>query len=79
MDIVAALATAPWEVVLCGNLDPTEVFVRVPPEEVRRKAAKLLEAANQRANLVLSSGRDLPPNASLANLDAFYQAVNGTA
>jgi uroporphyrinogen-III decarboxylase len=34
----------------------------------------LLEATAGRKNFVLSSGCDLPPNAPLSSLDAFYQA-----
>ncbi len=34
MDIVAALGKVPADVVLCGNLDPTGVFVQLPPAEI---------------------------------------------
>lgn len=75
MDIVAALGKVAPEVVLCGNLDPAGVFVNLPPAEVTAKASQLLAATAAHRNFVLSSGCDLPPNASLASLDAFYEAL----
>jgi uroporphyrinogen decarboxylase len=75
MDIAAALEKVPAEVVLCGNLDPTSVFVQLPPDEIRSRVTTLLAAAAAHCNFVLSSGCDVPPTASLASLDAFYDAV----
>jgi uroporphyrinogen decarboxylase len=76
MDIVGALGKVSPDVVLCGNLDPAGVFVRLPPAEVTARTAQLLAAAAAHRNFVISSGCDVPPNAPLASLDAFYQAVN---
>ena len=78
MDIAAALGAVAPDVVLCGNLDPTAVFVQLPPAQVTARAGQLLAAVSSHPNFVLSSGCDLPPNASLASLDAFYQALNST-
>jgi uroporphyrinogen decarboxylase len=76
MDIVNALGQISPDVVLCGNLDPAGVFVRLPAAEVTARTAQLLAAAASHRNFVISSGCDLPPNAPLASLDAFYQAVD---
>jgi uroporphyrinogen decarboxylase len=76
MDLATALEKVPEEVVLCGNLDPVRVFVQLPPEEVQDRAAKLMAVAGRRKNFVLSSGCDVPPNAPLGSLDAFYRALN---
>lgn len=76
MDIAAALEKVPPEVVLCGNLDPSGVFVQLPPDEVGTRTASLLSEIGNRRNFVLSSGCDLPPGAPLANLAAFYQALD---
>jgi len=76
MDLVGALGHVSSGVVLCGNLDPSGVFVSLPPVEVSARAAQLLAATSAHRNFVLSSGCDLPPNATLASLDAFYQALN---
>ncbi len=75
MDVVAALGKVPRDVVLCGNLDPTSVFAHAAPVEVTTRTTQLLEATAGHRNFVISSGCDVPPTASLANLDAFYAAV----
>lgn len=74
MDIEAALNKVAPDVILCGNLDPAGVFVQMPPAEMTAKTAPLLRATAAHRNFVLSSGCDLPPDASLASLDAFYEA-----
>ena len=79
MDILGALARVPSDVVLCGNLDPTAVFVQLPPAEVAARTEQLLASTATHRNFVISSGCDVPPNAPLASLDAFYQALHATA
>ncbi len=76
MDIVAALQKVPATTVLCGNLDPSAVFCQMPPAEAHTRTAALLCATAAHRNFVLSSGCDIPPNAQLANLDAFYEGLN---
>jgi len=78
MDLAAALGKVPADVVLCGNLDPTAVFVQSSPAEIADRAGQLLKAAAGRRNFVLSSGCDVPPTAGLAGLDAFYAAAKTT-
>lgn len=75
MDILWALSKVTPDVVLCGNFDPADVFVRLPPAEVTARVAQLVAATAAHKNFVLSSGCDLPPNTPLANLDAFYAAL----
>jgi len=75
MDMRAALEQSPKDVVLCGNLDPTGVFVQSSPEEVGRQTRQLLEVTRSWPNFVISSGCDVPPAAPLVNLDAFFAAV----
>ncbi len=74
MDIAAALAKVPADVVLCGNLDPSAIFCQATPADVSIRTRTLLCATAAHRNFVLSSGCDVPPNASLENLDAFYAA-----
>ena len=76
MYLIGALGKVTPDVVLCGNLDPTAVFVQSPPAEVTARTAELLAATAAHRNFVISSGCDVPPNAPLASLDAFYQVVN---
>ena len=75
MDLPSALADVPADVVLCGNLDPTAVFVQSSPAEVRARTRDLLNRTRTRPNFVISSGCDVPPSAPLANLDAFFEAA----
>lgn len=76
MDLAPALGKVPEGVVLCGNLDPAGVFVQLQPGEITRRVTELLSATAARRNFVISSGCDVPPNAPLASLDAFYAALN---
>jgi uroporphyrinogen decarboxylase len=75
MDIPAALARTPADVVLCGNLDPAAVFVGCDPAGVRERTAALLQATKTSRAFVVSSGCDIPPDAPLANVDAFFDAI----
>lgn len=75
MDIATALEKVPADVVLCGNLDPSGVFCQSSPDEIHARTAALLAATAGHRNFVLSSGCDVPPNAPLANLDAFFAAA----
>lgn len=75
MDLAGALAQVPSDVILCGNLDPTSVFVQSSAAEVTRRTTELLSATAGNRNFVISSGCDVPPNAPLRSLEAFYQAV----
>lgn len=79
MDMVAALGKVSSDVILCGNLDPAGVFCQLSADEAKKRAANLLAATAGHRNFVLSSGCDLPPNTPLANLDAFFAAVQAAA
>lgn len=78
MDLPAALAQAPANTVICGNLDPTGVFVQASPAEVEQKTRKLLSDTKGIPRFVISSGCDIPAKAPLANLDAFFKALDDT-
>ncbi len=78
MDLAAALKAVPPDTVLCGNLDPTAVFVQLSPAEVGARVAQLLAVTTPYRNFVISSGCDVPPGAPLANLDAFYTAATAS-
>lgn len=59
MDLPGALAKAPSDVILAGNLDPSGVFARSTPEQVRAATRALLDATRMSRNCVLSSGCDI--------------------
>jgi uroporphyrinogen decarboxylase len=75
MDIHAALDALPSSKPVCGNLDPSAIFVQGKPEEVFAKTTLLLKETQKYPNFVPSSGCDIPPQAPLENLDAFIEAV----
>jgi uroporphyrinogen decarboxylase len=79
MDIVEALSLVPHNVVLCGNLDPTAVFVQMTPDEISGSVGRLLAATASSPNFAISSGCDLPPTTPIAALDAFYRAVDAAS
>jgi uroporphyrinogen decarboxylase len=75
MDMRGALQQAPNDVILFGNLDPAGVFVRSTPDEVEARTQELLLATAPFKNFVPSSGCDVPPDAPLANIDAFAKTI----
>ncbi len=70
MDVVAALAKAGPDVIVCGNLDPTRVLLQSTPAEIRTTAEKLRTDTAAYRNFVLSSGCDIPARTPLENVDA---------
>ncbi len=76
MDIAAALEKVPAEVILCGNLDPSEIFVNSSPAEVEERTRGLLAATAGHKNFVISSGCDIPAAAPVDNLAAFFAACS---
>lgn len=75
MDLAAAAGQVPDGVVVMGNLDPSEVFVSLPPTEVVARTRALMASCSQRHNVVFSSGCDIPPNAPIDGIAAFVTAV----
>ena len=56
-----------------GN--PVSLFKMSSPEEMKKATLQLLEATAAYPNFVLSSGCDIPPYTPLANINAFYTAL----
>jgi uroporphyrinogen decarboxylase len=75
MDLEVALSRAGSETVLCGNLDPSEIFVHSRAAEVAARTAQLLERTAAHKNFVISSGCDIPSAAPLENLQAFFETL----
>lgn len=70
-----ALKEVPADALAMGNLDPVSLFKMAGPEEMKKATFQLLEATQAYPNFVLSSGCDIPPYTPLANIDAFYAAL----
>jgi uroporphyrinogen decarboxylase len=75
MDIPAALAAIPENIVVCGNLDPAAVFVNGSEGDMRAAAHRLVKATEGKKNFVISSGCDIPAHTPEANLEAFFAEV----
>jgi len=75
IDMVEALNDCQPDVLVMGNLDPVSVFKLSTPETVKSTALELLNATSGYPNFVLSSGCDVPPHTSHANIEAFYEAL----
>ena len=59
-----------------GNLDPVSLFKEGTPEMMYDSAMKLLRDMKDFPNFVLSSGCDTPPHTPMANIDAFFKALD---
>ena len=75
INMVDALNACPPDVLVMGNLDPVITFKSATPEGVKLTALELLNATAGYPNFVLSSGCDVPPHTSHANIEAFYGAL----
>lgn len=75
MDLPAALAQVPADTILCGNLDPSEVFVGSTAGDVAARTSALLAGTASYKNFVISSGCDIPAAAPPANLASFFTTV----
>ncbi|MEA3325846.1 MAG: uroporphyrinogen decarboxylase family protein [Chloroflexota bacterium] len=78
MDIPEALSKVDENIILSGNLDPTNVFLTGSPEMVHEKTNALLRHTSQYPNFMISSGCDIPPHTPIENLDAFFETVRGS-
>jgi len=64
----------PADILVFGNLDPSEVFTLGTPESIREATWALLDEMKPYPHFVLSSGCDLAPLVENENLEAYYQA-----
>ena len=58
------------DVILMGNLNPTELLLTGTPEAVEAAARKCIEEVGHDGRFILSSGCEVPPLAPLANIRA---------
>ncbi len=74
MDLPAAARAVPGNVVVCGNLDPSGVFVGMDQATITQKVIDLEASLAGLRNVVMSSGCDIPPNAPVEHLIAYMRA-----
>jgi uroporphyrinogen decarboxylase len=75
MDMAAALYAAPEGAIVGGNLDPSKVFCSASPERMRELVRKLKADLAGRPGFFLSSGCDVPAQAPVATIRAFFEAA----
>ena len=75
IDMQQMMQSAPKEVVLMGNLDPVSCFTERSAEHMKEETLALLEKCGGYQNFILSSGCDIPHNASWDNIQAFFEAL----
>ena len=75
VDMAQVVEEVPAEMMVMGNLDPVGVLQQATPEAVYAATTDLLERTAAAKNFVISTGCDLPPEVSEANIKAFFDAV----
>lgn len=65
----------PENIVLMGNLNPTEIFLQSTPEKVEEATISLLEKMDGYNRFIISSGCDIPPGTPIENLQIFKETV----
>ncbi len=76
VDMETILDNMPPDIIVMGNLSPSDVFRKSTPEMVRKETTTLLERCVHHRNFCISSGCDIPPLTRLENIDAYFDAVS---
>lgn len=74
VDMATICSQIPPDVLVFGNLAPSDLFSK-GPEEIKTMTAELLEKTRKYPHFVLSSGCDVPPEVKLENIDAMIEAL----
>lgn len=75
VDLTKAKQRVGDQVILMGNLDPTELLLSGTPKEVEAAAKSCIEAVGGDGRYILSSGCEIPPQAPLDNIRAMVTAA----
>lgn len=75
IDLAEMLTHVPSHTLVFGNVDPAGQFCHGTPQSVRAATLAVLEKCGSYPNFVISSGCDIPPLSSWANIRAFFDAV----
>ena len=75
IDLSEMLKLVPGDIPVLGNLDPAGQLRMGTTESVRAATLAILDKCAPHGNFILSSGCDIPPGATLENIDAFFAAV----
>ena len=75
ISMMDVLPQAPHHVLVMGNISPSQQFKGGTPDTIMQSTKKLLETCQVYSNFLLSSGCDIPPSSSWANIEAFFAAA----
>lgn len=75
VDMSEIMKLVPDSVVAMGNIDPSSQIRNGTPESIREATFELIEKCGKHPNFIVSSGCDIPPVSPIANIDAFFDAV----
>lgn len=76
IDMQKVMSATPDDIICMGNIDPVSEFVKGTPQSMRKAVKELLNKCGGQNNFILSSGCDIPFNASWDNIAAFFSALN---
>jgi uroporphyrinogen decarboxylase len=71
------LPLVPGNILVFGNVSPANHFRNGTVESITENTIEILEKCASYANYVPSSGCDIPPLSPMANIDAYFSAING--
>jgi uroporphyrinogen decarboxylase len=75
MDLDRVKASYGEKVCLWGNLDPEDLFLPRPPEELNRKTAEIVSAAAPGGGFIFGTSSGLVDGMRMENIEAVYRAV----
>jgi uroporphyrinogen decarboxylase len=76
VDMNQIMPQMPKDVVAFGNVDPLKVMKLGEVFDVKSRTLELLEQMGKYRNFVLSTGCEVPPGATIENLDAFFKTLD---
>jgi uroporphyrinogen decarboxylase len=76
VDMNQIMPQLPKEIIGFGNVDPLKVMKLGAAFDVKSRTLELLEQMGKYRNFVLSTGCEVPPGATIENLDAFYKTLD---
>ncbi|MBR3767371.1 MAG: uroporphyrinogen decarboxylase family protein [Clostridia bacterium] len=74
IDLKKALDTIPSDKIVMGNIDPV-MFLRGKPEDIENEVERLHRLYSGYDNFMISTGCDVPPEASWENIEAYFNKV----
>lgn len=73
VDMGLVLDKIPENILVSGNLSPSDYFLSGTPRSVADATLEMLEKANDHKNYIPSSGCDIPPLSTMENIEAFLK------